>query len=261
MANELYLGIEDTYKRYTVLRYEMSFVNFNSLWPSDAIWQQRSGSTLAQVMAWCRQPLPEPMLTEHQCGLVAFSWGWFHKKCSRYISGTGVNSISISLLYQKSLTRGPGLLWQKTKLGNLTKNINSTPQDSYNTQSNFAQTGKLVRPTSVLSLRWANPQCIIMLGPAPLFAIWRRRGTPPNGNAALRWKSHCHWPKRLRLCHPTTVMQDPVNELRMSCAVWGLWCPRQVSRVWISNTPHSILGYIIIYPYSRVLIISWNIMW
>ena len=27
----------------------------NSLWPSDAIWQHRSGSTLVQVMAWCRQ--------------------------------------------------------------------------------------------------------------------------------------------------------------------------------------------------------------
>ena len=28
---------------------------FNSLWPSDAIWGHGSGSTLAQVMAWCRQ--------------------------------------------------------------------------------------------------------------------------------------------------------------------------------------------------------------
>ena len=27
--------------------------SFNSLWPSDAIWQQRSGSTLAHVMACC----------------------------------------------------------------------------------------------------------------------------------------------------------------------------------------------------------------
>ena len=26
---------------------------FNSLWPNDAIWRQRSGSTLAQVMACC----------------------------------------------------------------------------------------------------------------------------------------------------------------------------------------------------------------
>ena len=25
------------------------------LWPIDAIWQYRTGSTLAQVMAWCRQ--------------------------------------------------------------------------------------------------------------------------------------------------------------------------------------------------------------
>ena len=32
-------------------------VRFNSLWPSDTIWQQRSGSTLAQVMAWCRQAM------------------------------------------------------------------------------------------------------------------------------------------------------------------------------------------------------------
>ena len=27
-------------------------IKFNSLWPHDAIWQQRSGSTLAQEMAW-----------------------------------------------------------------------------------------------------------------------------------------------------------------------------------------------------------------
>ena len=26
---------------------------FNTSWPSDAIWPHRSGSTLAQVMAWC----------------------------------------------------------------------------------------------------------------------------------------------------------------------------------------------------------------
>ena len=37
----------------------------NSLWPSDAIWRQRSQSTLAKVMACCygTKPLPEPMLT------------------------------------------------------------------------------------------------------------------------------------------------------------------------------------------------------
>ena len=29
------------------------FSTFNSLWPSDAIWQHKTGSTLAQVMACC----------------------------------------------------------------------------------------------------------------------------------------------------------------------------------------------------------------
>ena len=53
--------------------------SFNSLRPSDVIWQHRSESTLAQVMACCLtapshtndllpdgiKPLPEPMLTNH----------------------------------------------------------------------------------------------------------------------------------------------------------------------------------------------------
>ena len=32
------------------------------------------------------KPLPEPMLINHQSGIVAFSLGEFHKKCSRYLS-------------------------------------------------------------------------------------------------------------------------------------------------------------------------------
>ena len=39
----------------------------NSLWPSDAIWRQRSGSTLAQVMAWC---LTAPSHYLNQCWLI-----------------------------------------------------------------------------------------------------------------------------------------------------------------------------------------------
>ena len=31
------------------------WVSVNSLWPSDVIWWQGSGSTLLQVMAWCHQ--------------------------------------------------------------------------------------------------------------------------------------------------------------------------------------------------------------
>ena len=42
-----------------------------------------SWSTLAQVMVYC---LMAPMSTAHRWGLMAFSWGQFHKKCSKYIS-------------------------------------------------------------------------------------------------------------------------------------------------------------------------------
>ena len=45
----------------------------NSLWPGDAIWRQRSGSTLAQVMAWCHQA------TSHylsQCWLIIGKVKW-----------------------------------------------------------------------------------------------------------------------------------------------------------------------------------------
>ena len=40
--------------------------NINWLRLSDAIWQHRSGSTLAQVMPDGTKPLPEPMLSYHQ---------------------------------------------------------------------------------------------------------------------------------------------------------------------------------------------------
>ena len=59
----------------------MSYVN--SLWSCDAIWRQRTESTLAQVMACC---LTAPSHYLNQCWLVisAFTSGQSHKK---YIDG------------------------------------------------------------------------------------------------------------------------------------------------------------------------------
>ena len=45
----------------------------NSLWPSDTIWRQRSGSTLAQVMACC---LTAPSLYLNQCWLIISEVQW-----------------------------------------------------------------------------------------------------------------------------------------------------------------------------------------
>ena len=61
--------------------------NINSLWPSDAIWRQRTRSTLVQVLACC---LTAPSLNLKQCRVtispMAFIWGHYLKKISRYQS-------------------------------------------------------------------------------------------------------------------------------------------------------------------------------
>ena len=46
----------------------------NSLWPSDAIWRHRSGSTLAQVMAWW---LTAPSHYLNQCWLIMNGVLWY----------------------------------------------------------------------------------------------------------------------------------------------------------------------------------------
>ena len=45
-----------------------------SLWPSDAIWRQKSGSTLAQVMACC---LTAPSHYLNQCWLIISKVKWY----------------------------------------------------------------------------------------------------------------------------------------------------------------------------------------
>ena len=55
----------------------------NLLWPTNAIWWHRSGSTLAHcLLPDGTKPLPKPMLTYHLRGPVTITWGQFH----RYLS-------------------------------------------------------------------------------------------------------------------------------------------------------------------------------
>ena len=55
----------------------------NSLQPSDAIWRQRSGSTLAQVMTWC---LMTPSHYGNQCGLIISEVQWHSSESNSTIS-------------------------------------------------------------------------------------------------------------------------------------------------------------------------------
>ena len=66
-----------------------SVIHLNSLWPSDTIWRHKSGSILAQVMAWC---LTAPshylhqLLTDRQWSPVTFILGQFHQRCLNHQS-------------------------------------------------------------------------------------------------------------------------------------------------------------------------------
>ena len=59
----------------------MPYVEINSLRPSDAIWRQRSWTTLVQVMACCLTA-PSHHLNQcwHQQSLVTINWGLFQKR-------------------------------------------------------------------------------------------------------------------------------------------------------------------------------------
>ena len=90
-----------------------SETNFSKIWkksnislkkrhfkrPDDATWQQRPGSTLAQVMAWS---LAAPNHYLNQYWLIIR--GQFHRKCSRYLSLTWVWKLPIQL--QPHLSKG-----------------------------------------------------------------------------------------------------------------------------------------------------------
>ena len=72
--------------------------------------------------------------------------------------------------------------------------------------------------------------------------------------------------KKSRYCAMVIPSQRPVVRKVFSChdviifeyiytkrmvIIWGLWCHKQVSRIWISNCIHSILWDAITYPYPR----------
>ena len=58
---------------------------FGSLWPNDAIWRHRFGSTSAEVMVCCL-PASSTNVDLNQWDSVAFTLDQFHRKCSRHLN-------------------------------------------------------------------------------------------------------------------------------------------------------------------------------
>ena len=66
-SNSRACGVRVSMSGVQVHKYLTVCSGLNSLWPSDAIWRLRSGSTLALVMAWC---LTAPSHYLNQCWLI-----------------------------------------------------------------------------------------------------------------------------------------------------------------------------------------------
>ena len=77
----------------------------NSLWPSDTIWQQRSGSTLAQVMACC---LAAPSHYLNQCWLMIKSSDVHISAISQAMPQPSIIQIHLKITYIKFHSNFPG---------------------------------------------------------------------------------------------------------------------------------------------------------
>ena len=92
------------------------FKNLNPLWPSDTMWQDRMGSILTQVLACCLDgttPLPEPMMTNHQCDPVTFFRGQIYNRYLSYQSLTLAWKLLPENLIQHSqgTNSGQAIIW------------------------------------------------------------------------------------------------------------------------------------------------------
>ena len=80
----LWLGLYKSYFNIFLLRDHFAFETPLTHCGLVAPYGDRSGSTLAQVMACCLTApshLPDPMLTDHQWSPMTFILGRFHKRC------------------------------------------------------------------------------------------------------------------------------------------------------------------------------------
>ena len=76
---------------------------FNSFWPSDTIWGQRSGSTLAQVMACCMRA---PSHYLNQCWLIISEVQWHSYEGN--FTRDALTIISLKTTYLKFHSNCPG---------------------------------------------------------------------------------------------------------------------------------------------------------
>ena len=141
----------------------------NSLWPSDAIWQHRSGSTLVQVMACC---LMAPSHYLNQCWLIISKVQWHSFEGNFTIDTSAINHWNYLENYlSKILFKSPRGQWVKA----------GTQQTSFRCRS-----GILHDP---IHLIWVV-SCLISLLHVLAIGCW---DSPTTNIKALDWYTVLTW--------------------------------------------------------------------
>ena len=91
----------------------------NSLWPSDTIWRQRPGSTLAQVMAWC---LTAPSHYLNQCWLIISKVLWLSREGNFTRDASIINNKNLFENYMSKISfKFPRGQWVNSLLSHVCK--------------------------------------------------------------------------------------------------------------------------------------------
>ena len=103
----LYCPFSYTNITFTInkLQYRNIKLHFNSLWPSDPRWRQRSGSTLAQIMACC---LTAPSHYLNQCWLIISEVRWHIRAISWQMPQPSITKICLKITWLKFHSNLPG---------------------------------------------------------------------------------------------------------------------------------------------------------
>ena len=87
-------------------RLRLEWKQVNSLWPSDAIWRQSSGSTLAQVMACCLMA-PSHYLNRHWL-IISKSSDIYIRAIAQQMPQPSITKIHLKITYPKFHLNFPG---------------------------------------------------------------------------------------------------------------------------------------------------------
>ena len=107
-------GVSFVTSKFGLYSPSLTAVLFNSLGPSDSTWRQRSGSTLAQVMAWC---LMAPSHYLNRCWLIISKVEWDSTKSKFTRDNSAINHWNYLYIpwicYERSFSESYLFIWSQ----------------------------------------------------------------------------------------------------------------------------------------------------